>query len=304
MNSTEKAELQEEEIEIIEGENPNADDDDGEGQEDQRLSEDRNEDEDARREAKRSERQRRKQGQKFARDKTREEMQWLIQQNQQLQERLVSIENQTLHFHKGSLDQDYNKALGGVQHAEDMLAKAIEIGDGARVPELLRQRDRALAEAAHINRTKQQFSAAPAPRNETAVNMKARQWAAENPWFNPDSNDPDSAVAKAVDASLVSEGLDPATDRYWDELDRRVAKYLPQHFADDGESGYTQPQRTGRRGPPVGGSREMTPGSRKVYISSDRVQALKEAGLWDDPVARQRMLKRYAEQDRLDRAAR
>ena len=303
MNSTEKAELQEE-IEIIEGENPNLEDDDNEGQEDERLSESRNEDEDARREAKRSERQRRKQGQKFARDKTREEMQWLIQQNQQLQERLISIENQTLSFQQGSLDQEYQRALGGVQSAEAMLAKAIEIGDGAKVPALLRQRDKALAEAAHINRTKQQVSTAPVQRNETAVNMKARQWAAENPWFNASSNDPDSAVAKAVDASLVAEGLDPATDRYWDELDRRVAKYLPQHFADDGESGYTQSQRTGRRGPPVGGSRDMTPGSRKVYISSDRVQALKDAGYWDDPAQRQRMLKRYAEQDRLDRAAR
>lgn len=303
MNSTEKAELQEE-IEIIEGENPNLEDDDNEGQEDERLSEGRNEDEDARREAKRSERQRRKQGQKFARDKTREEMQWLIQQNQQLQERLISIENQTLSFQQGSLDQEYQRALGGVQSAEAMLAKAIEIGDGAKVPALLRQRDKALAEAAHINRTKQQVSTAPVQRNETAVNMKARQWAAENPWFNAASNDPDSAVAKAVDASLVAEGLDPATDRYWDELDRRVAKYLPQHFAEEGETGYTQSQRTGRRGPPVGGSRDMTPGSRKVYISSDRVQALKDAGYWDDPVQRQRMLKRYAEQDRLDRAAR
>jgi hypothetical protein len=304
MNSTEKAQAQEQEqeIEVIEGEDPNNLDD--EGQEDERLSESRNEDEDVRRDAKRSERQRRKQNQRFARDKTREEMQWLVQQNQSLQQRLETIENQTLNFQKGSLDQDYQQALYGVTAAENQLAKAIEIGDGARVPELLRQRDRALADAAHINRVKESVGNTATPRNDTVVNMKARQWAAENPWFNPSSNDPDSAIAKTVDASLVSEGFDPTTDRYWDELDRRVSKYLPHHFTDDADDGYTGPQKSGRRSPPVGGSRGTTPGKTQVYLSTERVNALKDAGAWDDPVKRDNMLRRFAEWDRNNKAAR
>ena len=304
MNSTEKAQAQEQEpeIEVIEGEDPDNLDD--EGQEDGRLSESRNEDEDVRRDAKRSERQRRKQNQRFARDKTREEMQWLVQQNQSLQQRLENIENQTLNFQKGSLDQDYQQALYGVTAAENQLAKAIEIGDGARVPELLRQRDRALADAAHINRVKETVGNTATPRNDTVVNMKARQWASENPWFNPSSNDPDSAIAKTVDASLVSEGFDPTTDRYWDELDRRVSKYLPHHFTDDAEDGYTGPQKSGRRSPPVGGSRGTTPGKTQVYLSTERVNALKDAGAWDDPVKRDNMLRRFAEWDRNNKAAR
>jgi hypothetical protein len=304
MNSTEKAQAQEQEqeIEVIEGEDPDNLDD--EGQEDGRLSESRNDDEDVRRDAKRSERQRRKQNQRFARDKTREEMQWLVQQNQSLQQRLENIENQTLNFQKGSLDQDYQQALYGVTAAENQLAKAIEIGDGARVPELLRQRDRALADAAHINRVKETVGNTAAPRNDTVVNMKARQWASENPWFNPSSNDPDSAIAKTVDASLVSEGFDPTTDRYWDELDRRVSKYLPHHFTDDAEDGYTGPQKSGRRSPPVGGSRGTTPGKTQVYLSTERVNALKDAGAWDDPVKRDNMLRRFAEWDRNNKAAR
>lgn len=303
MNSTEKAQAQEQEqeIEVIEGEDPNASDE--EGQEDERLSDSRNEDEDGRRDAKRSERQRRKQNQRFARDKTREEMQWLVQQNQSLQQRLENIENQTLNFQRGSLDQNYQQALHGVTEAESQLAKAIEIGDGARVPELLRQRDRAMAEAAHINRVKESVSTA-VPKNDSVVNMKARQWAAENPWFNASGNDPDSAIAKTVDASLVAEGFDPTTDRYWDELDRRVSKYLPHHFTDDAEESYNGAQRPGRRSPPVGGSRGTTPGKTQVYLSTERVNALKDAGAWDDPVKRDNMLRRFAEWDRNNKAAR
>lgn len=317
MNSTDKAAQQQEaenaeEYEIIEGTEEGAtqaqaqdqDDGDDEGGEDERLSDTRTMEEDARREAKRAERQRRKQNQKFARDKTKEEMQWLIQQNQLLQQRLQAIENQTINFTRGNIDQTYNQALMGVRGAEQALAKAIEIGDGARVPELLRQRDHALAKAAELNRIKQKMSEAPpAQAGPSLVDMKANRWASENSWFKPTGSDPDSDVVRSIDAGLVREGLDPSTDEYWDELDRRIAKYLPHRFADEAETGYTE-ARTGRRGPPVGGSREMTPGKRTVALSPARVQALKEAGLWDDPVLRQRMVKRYLEQDKIDRAAR
>lgn len=318
MNNTEKAAQQEAadqvEYEVIEGDEPEAEkeqpsaqaqaDEDGE-QEDERLSDSRTMEEDARREAKRAERQRRKQNQKFARDKTREEMQWLIQQNQLLQTRLQAIENQTINFTRGNLDQTYNQALMGVRQAEQALAKAIEIGDGAKVPELLRARDHAMARAAELNRAKTQLPdpAKAAPTAPSIVDMKAQRWASDNDWFKPNGADPDSDVVRSIDAGLVREGMDPATDEYWDELDRRIAKYLPHRFAEDTDSGYTE-ARTGRRGPPVGGSREMTPGKTQVRLSSEHVNALKEAGYWDDPVLRQRMIKRYLEAEKLNKAAR
>jgi hypothetical protein len=230
-------------------------------------------------------------------------LQWLLQQNQLLQNRLQSIESQTVNFARGNLDQTYNQALMGVRGAEQALAKAVEIGDGQRVPELLRARDHALARAAEVNREKQRMAAAPAAAMPSLVDMKAQRWAAENAWFKTDKSDGDSDVVRSIDAGLVREGLDPATDEYWDELDRRINKYLPHRFAGESETGYTE-ARTGRRGPPVGGSRDLGSGKKQVVVSEARVNALKEAGYWDDPVLRQRMVKRYLEQDKIDRAAR
>lgn len=311
MNSTEKAQVQEEEqYEAIEGDPPaeealEAQAQEQEEQEDERLSEELSADEEARREAKRAERRRRKENQRYARDKTKEELQFLIEQNRLLQQRLEAVETHAMTAQKGTLDQNYQQALYGVQAAEQALAKAIEIGDGTRVPELLRQRDQALAKAAEINRMKAGFDN-PAPRQPTpsVVDMKARQWAADNPWFKPDGKDADSEVVRAIDATLTREGMDPTSDAYWDELDNRLSKYLPHRFAEEEDSGYSQP-RQGRRGPPVGGGREISaPGSKKVYVSAERVQAMKDAGYWDDPVLRQRMLKRYAEVDRELKSAR
>ena len=300
MNSTDKAEMQEEELIPVENED---DADENEGS-DERLSESRNEEEEERREARRNERKRRREGQKFARDRTKEEMQWLMEQNKVLQQRLEAVESHAVAAQKGSLDQNYNQALYSVRAAEQALAKAIEIGDGAKVPELLRQRDQAMAQATEINRVKTRFSQQPAPQNH-AVKERAEKWASRHTWFNANGNDPDSIAAKAIDAGLTAEGYDPSTKKYWKELDRRLADRLPHRFADDNDSEYTGSQQTGRRGPPVGGTREISaPGSKKVFVSAERIQAMRDAGYWDDPVLRQRMLKRYQETDRELKSAR
>jgi hypothetical protein len=303
MNNTDKAELQEEKLEAVEIESE-ADDHDDEGQEDERLADSRNEEEDEKREARRNERKRRREGQRFARDKTKEEMQWLIEQNKTLQQRLEAVEHHAISAQKGSLDQNYNQAMYAIRNAETALAKAIEIGDGAKVPELLRQRDQAMAQATEINRVKTQFSQQPAPQNH-AVKERAEKWASQHTWFNANGSDSDSVAAKAIDAGLTAEGYDPSTKKYWKELDRRLADRLPHRFADDDDSEYTGSQQTGRRGPPVGGTREISaPGSKKVFVSAERIQAMKDAGYWDDPVLRQRMLKRYQETDRELKSAR
>lgn len=307
MNSTEKAEMQDEKlipVETPEEADDHEDHDDGGEGNDERMADSLNEEDAERREARRNERKRRRENQRFARDKTKEEMQWLMEQNKVLQQRLEAVEHHAITAQKGSLDQNYNNALRTVQYAEQQLAKAIEIGDGAKVPELLRQRDQAMAEAAEISRVKNQFSQAPAPQNNE-VAERAQRWASQNTWFNPNGNDPDSLAAKAIDARLASEGFDPTTKKYWNELDRRLAERLPHRFADDDDSDYTEPQQSGRKGPPVGGSREISaPGSKKVFVSAERIEAMKEAGYWDDPVLRQRMLKRYAETDRELKSAR
>jgi hypothetical protein len=300
MNSTEKAEMQEEEL-LIPVEEP----DDADEPDDERLSESRNEEEDERREARRSERKRRRETQRYARDKSKEELEWLKEQNRVLQQRVEAVETHAIATQKGSIEQSYNHALNAVRATEAALGKAIEIGDGAKVPELLRQRDQAMARATELNRVKNQAVAPPPVMQSREVKEQAEQWADRNRWFNPNGNDPDSVAAKTVDAGLVAEGFDPTSKRYWRELDRRLSERLPHRFADDDDSDYTPNQRTGRRGPPVSGSREISsPGSRKVYLTPERVNALKEAGYWDDPVLRQRMLKRYLETDRDLKSAR
>jgi hypothetical protein len=55
-----------------------------------------------------------------------------------------------------------------------------------------------------------------------------------------------------------------------------------------------------RKAPPTGSGREYAPPSTKneVVVTPERKQAMVEAGVWDDPVARKRYLKAYQDYDR------
>lgn len=123
----------------------------------------------------------------------------------------------------------------------------------------------------------------------------AKKWTRENAWYNPDpqSSDSDSRIVRMLDAELVAEGWDHSTPEYWDELTDRARERMPKRFAAGGGNGERQPTQItgGSRGDSGGDS----PGGRSVTttLSAERVKAAKEAGLWDDPKARARLIKRF-----------
>ena len=99
-----------------------------------------------------------------------------------------------------------------------------------------------------------------------------------------------------LDDELASEGWSPATKEYWDELDARVKKYLPHKARPE----YTSDKTKKTKSPVAGGGRESSnSNSASNYrLSQDRVNAIKEAGMWDDPVRRAAMIKQYQDYDK------
>ena len=64
---------------------------------------------------------------------------------------------------------------------------------------------------------------------------RAVEWAEKNEWFGED--EVMTEAAKAIHKSLVlQEKIDPSTDLYYDQLDKRIREYFPQKFSDGGKS--------------------------------------------------------------------
>ena len=147
----------------------------------------------------------------------------------------------------------------------------------------------------------------PAPGPDPEIASFAQDWVSRNTWYDPDGKDEASKIVLAIDQTLVESGYNPKTEAYWRELDKRVAKRLPDIKGGGNYDDSQDDDRRGqRRGPLIGSSRDHAPQSsrREVYISPERKQAMIDAGVWEDAVLRQRYLKQYAKWDRENNASR
>jgi hypothetical protein len=218
-----------------------------------------------------------------------------------------------------TIDDRIADTIAEVKAAERIMSQAIEAGNGDDAAKAMRIRDQAMQKVQQLqvhkhqqnqvaqNLHQQSQAPAPQPGPDPEVASFAQDWVSRNSWYDPNAGDEASKIVLAIDQSLVEAGYNPKTEAYWRELDKRVAKRLPDVKGGGNYDDHQDDDRRGqRRGPPVGSSRDQAPQStrREVYISPERKQAMTDAGVWDDPVLRQRYLKQYAKWDRENNSTR
>ena len=244
----------------------------------------------------RQKRVKRRELQRRAKENADRELEFLRQQNAEMMRRLQAVEGHAISTNEQSIDARYQQVLNEVRQAEHIMARAAEAGNGDDMIAAMRIRDEAMAAAQQLQATKQQVAHAreqvSKPQLDPRVTNYAAEWVSANPWYDPNGRDEDSRITKAIDDGLVREGYNPASRTYWEELTRRVAARVG-----DGEVADARPK---RKAPPTGNGREHAPAStrKEVYVTPDRKAAMIDAGIWDDPVARNRMLKAYQEYDK------
>ena len=257
------------------------------------------------RERRRVEKKERKERQQKAISRDKLELDFLRKRNDDLERRLNGLETRA---HQSTLS-DYDRQIQvyrqEVETAERIIAKAVEAGNGEDVAKAMRYRDEAVAKANELAYYKQRQAQVPqqqqAPKLDERIEYYAKEFMEANEWYNPQGSDEDSAIVMAIDNRLVQEGYDPRSAEYWDELQDRVERRLPEKFQRQNK---TQTQRKPTGGPAVGSGREHAPSStrKEIYISPERKAALIEAGVWDDPVLRQKYIKQYAQYDQQNKA--
>ena len=317
-------------VEVIDDENEDqyvAVEDDAEGhvedehEEDERLAGDQDEDDgdDDKRVRRRQENKTRRQRQKEARERTERELNFLRSRNEELETRFSRFEQETDARIAGSeihsIDQGINKAKSDLALANQVIAQAADQNDGKNLAEALDHRDairdnlRELEQAKDYLATPMNRQPPPQARELDPRHVAhAQQFMIDNDWWDPQGRDQDSQAVLQIDRGLVQEGFDPTTKDYWDELRARTEEALPTRFDSrtgnrGGDEGRGQGQGNGQaaprnRGPSFRtGGRERPLKKNEVYISAERKEAMIEAGVWEDPVLRNKYLKSYADYD-------
>jgi len=264
---------------------------------------DRDDDTEALRAAKRARRKAKRELAKQTSIEKDHRLQMLQRQNQELMERLSVVERKTHGSELAQLDKAIDDTQLKIEYAKRKMAEATDAQDGeamAKAQEMWYDARRRFDALQHIKKAavkpvvQQQQPNLPDPR----LQRLAANWMERNPWYRPDTSDIDSKIAKQIDEKLHEEGWDPTQKDYWDELDNRLRMYLPHRY---NESTDEIPSARKPRSVVTGSGREVAAsagGKNTFMLNADQVRAMKEAGMWEDPEKRTRMIRRYAEMAR------
>lgn len=252
--------------------------------------------------AKRARRRAKKDYAKEKRNAERAELDYLKKVNQELMERMSAMERKSFNSDLAKLDDAIQEEANRMQYAQSLMREATENSDGNamikaqeayiasrdRLREMQEWRKSAQPPEPHQNR--------PDPR---MVDM-AKEWISRNSWYDPSGKDEDSQIAKLIDERMVSEGWDPTSEDYWAEFDNRLQRRLPHRYTE------SQVERPRRPKSFVTGSVRESVGERNsgngYVLSPERVRAIKEAGMWEDPQQRQRMIRQFIQYDKTNRS--
>lgn len=249
---------------------------------------------------------------KRARIEREQEMQTALQLRDQriaqLEEQIGVVTKKVSGSELAQLDSAITEAENLHKHFKGVMQQAITAQDGETAVEAADRMAQAQERRNQLKGLRQRMTSAKSENQplqpDPMMKAQANAWMSRNKWYQPNSTDTDSQVATAIDAALTEEKLlDPRTPAYWEEFDKRLSRYLPHRV----KGGSITPTTREKPRSPVGGSsREAgsASGATEYRLSSERVQALKEAGMWDDPVQRAKGIARYRDYDRKQQAGR
>jgi hypothetical protein len=256
------------------------------------------------REARREERRLKKELNKQRETTSRNKISALERRNAELAERLIKLENTAASYQFAQIDKAIEDEATRVEYAKMKMLQAAQENDAAGQVEYLEQLTDAkqrLQQAQFYK--KQQIEQAKAPKQNVPtpiaeeVQRNATQWLKKNSWYDPQARDTDSRIAKVIDQELAADGWDPSDSEYWEELDNRLSARLPHRYTSKGG------QQTRRAGPTASSRVANTSSARPgtITLSPQRVQAIKDAGSWDDVEKRNKMIRAYASYDRANK---
>lgn len=266
------------------------------------------EDEDAEREAirarRREERRLKKQHAKEREDTLKRELEIRDRVINSLNERLNNIDRRNNGFDSAQIDNQLRQLDGAYAAERKRLQDGAASGDGEAVADsterMLQIREQ-FQKLANVKKAYAQNQNQPQPLDPRLASY-AEEWKKNNRWYDPSGKDMDSRIVLLIDDQLAKDGFDPTTSDYWSELTNRVKKHLPGRYSapiipSNGKGKPVAPSRS-----PIGGSSRDGGGSGSrpagYTLSPERVQALKDSGLWDDADKRKAAIKSFKEYDR------
>ena len=217
----------------------------------------------------------------------------LIQQNEALNTRLTTREQEFHNISKLNLDANEKQITDKLELARAAYATAHEEGNSEKILKAQEFLNDAQNDLKTLNVTKAQFKDVPSKpqqpqytqeqlqqlqqqQQQSQVDPLAVEWSqkAENKWFGQDRVM--TAAALALDADLKEQGFDPSDPDFYNEIDSRLKTEFPHKFTTK-ESVQEQPSQPAQV---VAGASRSTPSSnKKVKLTREDVRLAQNWGI-------------------------
>ena len=195
-------------------------------------------------------------------------------------------------------DSDYIKKFEssiktGMDAAQRELTSAIESGDAKAQVEANKRIATLAFDNAKLEHSKtlreEETPAKPAdvqtpkqPASQmAATDPQAEAWASKNSWFGSDRAM--TFTAFEIHKDLVDkEGIDPKSDEYYKEIDKRIRVDFPHKFGNTEDTATTKPVQS-----VASANRSVKPGRKQVRLTSSQVAIAKKLGVPLEEYAKQ-----------------
>jgi len=227
--------------------------------------------------------------------KEREEQVILLQQqNEELNKKLQSKDNEVKNISKRTLDLSEKQLTDKIQLAETVYLEAFEEGDNQKVLNAQKMLNEAQVDLKAVNSAKANYErqvqqpvaqpVAPQQVPQPTTDPKAEEWVASNDWFGKDNVM--TAAALAIDAELKEEGYNPNDNEFYQEIDNRIKNTFPQKFGEVEERVQeNEAKDTSNTSTPaqvVSGSSRSSPSSKnKVKLTQEDMRLAQK---WNIPI--------------------
>ena len=208
------------------------------------------------------------------------------------------VQEELSKINSGYVNEMGGRLTGSMEAAKAKLKKAVEDQDSDAMASAQLEIGKLGAEQTRYEQIKAQEEAkVTAPKQEKQVEIpqpqpqpavkdpKAESWAANNEWFGSDKVM--TNVAYAIHEDLVNQGVDPRTDYYYTEIDKRMRDNLPHKFQQDSsteEPAKQQPVQT-----IASAHRNRGTGRNVVKLSSTEAAIAKRLGLSNEQYASEKL---------------
>ena len=217
-----------------------------------------------------------------------EQLAAIMQQNEELTQRLQTRENEVKNISKHTLDISEKQLTDKIALARAVYLEAFDEGEKEKLlnaQEMLNEAQNDLKQVtnakAYYERQDQQPVAQPVQKQQQipqpTVDPKAEEWAESNEWFGKDNVM--TAAALAIDAELKNEGYNPSDNEFYQEIDNRIKNTFPHKF---GEVQERVQETTSSPAQVVSGSTRSSPSSKnKVKLTQEDMRLAEK---WNIPL--------------------